>query len=531
MSKIKLTGSNSGYVEIDSAADAGNLTLTLPTAGTALLSNAGNVFSGITTTGQLDINGSIDVSSTSVFNDDLTLTGASYNVLWDKSDNQLEFGDNAKLSFGSSSDLQIFHDGSNDHILSSGTGSLLIKGDAINLGSASGEYYVRAFENADVQIRYNNSTKIQTTNTGAVVTGICTATSFSGSGEGLTRTTQLSHRRMNVNGAMAIAQKGTSVTGNADNGYPLCTDMVNYRRTGAWSGTTWTVSQNSQTPSTLSPFKYFTRWTQAGTVQNAPNDTSTSLQYKIEGQDMAHASWGTSDAKQCTLSFYVRCSQTGTFCVWTHSTDRHYVFEYTISAANTWQRVTHTYTAPVNGQFSTDNNAGIVFHFIIAAHAASGSYGGATTNTWSADGKRWTSNQSTAMSANAGATWDITGIQFEIGDIATPFEHRSFEEELRRCQRYYEGIIMGTGTALFRTWTNTAGSPTNVSNAEYHYKVEKRVTPTWSLEGNATWYPSGTSGMSAYPSTSTCLFQRNDTTHQFLADGVGDLCGSFRAEL
>ena len=107
MSKIKLTGSNSGYVEISSAADAGNLTLQLPTAGTALLSNAGNVFSGITTTGQLDINGSIDVSSTSVFNDDVTFTGASYNVLWDKSDNQLEFGDNAKLSFGASSDLQL----------------------------------------------------------------------------------------------------------------------------------------------------------------------------------------------------------------------------------------------------------------------------------------------------------------------------------------------------------------------------------------------------------------------------------------
>ena len=116
MSKIKLTGSNSGYVEIDSAADAGNLTLTLPTSGTALLSNAGNVFSGITTTGQLDINGSIDVSSTSVFNDDLTLTGASYNVLWDKSDNQLEFGDSAKLSFGGSSDLQIFHDGTYSYI-------------------------------------------------------------------------------------------------------------------------------------------------------------------------------------------------------------------------------------------------------------------------------------------------------------------------------------------------------------------------------------------------------------------------------
>ena len=127
MSKIKLTGSNSGYVEIDSAADAGNLTLSLPTSGTRLLSNTDNVFSGITTTGQLDINGSIDVSSTSVFNDDLTLTGASYNVVWDKSDNQLEFGDDAKLSFGAAPDSQFWHDGNNTYIHHSGTGDLIAR--------------------------------------------------------------------------------------------------------------------------------------------------------------------------------------------------------------------------------------------------------------------------------------------------------------------------------------------------------------------------------------------------------------------
>ena len=121
MSKIKLTGSNSGYVEIDSAADAGNLTLTLPTSGVRLLSNTDNVFSGITTTAELDINGKIDVSTDIVggrnlkvtgittLSDDLTLTGASYNALWDKSDNQLEFGDNAKISFGTDSDLQLWH--------------------------------------------------------------------------------------------------------------------------------------------------------------------------------------------------------------------------------------------------------------------------------------------------------------------------------------------------------------------------------------------------------------------------------------
>ena len=97
MSKIKLTGSNSGYVEISSAADAGNLTLALPTSGTALLSNADNVFSGITTFTGLNIT------------DDVTFNGGSYDVLWDASDNQLEFGDNAKLSFGTSSDFQLYH--------------------------------------------------------------------------------------------------------------------------------------------------------------------------------------------------------------------------------------------------------------------------------------------------------------------------------------------------------------------------------------------------------------------------------------
>ena len=118
-------------------------------------------------------------------------------------------------------------------------------------------------------IRHNSATSDAIT---TAADGTCTAklTDVGGS--------QLSNRRINVNGAMTISQKGTSVSGNADNGYPLVTDMVNYRRTGGWSGTTWTVSNIAQTPTTLSPFTNFTRWTQAGTVQNAPNDTSTKLQ-------------------------------------------------------------------------------------------------------------------------------------------------------------------------------------------------------------------------------------------------------------
>ena len=95
--------------------------------------------------------------------------------------NQINLEDDKYLKLGTGNDLQFYHLASdnNSYIKETGSGSLMIQGDVVNIGSpTSGEYYIRAFENADVQIRYNNSTKIQTTNTGAVVTGICTATTF-----------------------------------------------------------------------------------------------------------------------------------------------------------------------------------------------------------------------------------------------------------------------------------------------------------------------------------------------------------------
>ena len=151
--------------------------------------------------------------------------------------------------------------------------------------------------------------------------------------------------------------------------------------------------------------------------------------------------------------------------------------------------------------------------------------GTAAANSWHA-GNYWsTTNQVNGMD-NTDNNFLITGVQLEVGP-ATEFEHRFYGDELLRCQRYYEGVIMGTGTAIFRTWTNQ----TNVTNFEYNYKVEKRASPTFSLEGNGTWHPGGDSGMSAYPSTSVCLFQRNDETGQYLTDSNGDLCCSFSSEL
>ena len=170
MSKVRLTGSNSGYVEIAAVADAGNLSFTMPTGGTALIGNGDNVYTGITT-----------------FNNDVIFDGATagYDVVWDRSDNQLEFATNAKASFGDA--MQIYHDGNNSLIQDSGAGHVQVRSGTFTIAN-SGITKTSAIFNSGSgqQLNFNNNQKFITTNTGVVVSGICTATSFSGDGSNLT---------------------------------------------------------------------------------------------------------------------------------------------------------------------------------------------------------------------------------------------------------------------------------------------------------------------------------------------------------
>ena len=431
MSKIKLTGSNSGYVEIDSAADAGNLTLTLPTSGVRLLSNTDNVFSGITTTGQLDINGSIDVSSTSVFNDDVTFTGGSYNVVWDKSDNALEFGDNAVIKIGSSGDLELFHDGNNSYIKEVGTGALYIRGSEIQLQSVAGEQMIGAFTDGGVTIRYDNSIKLATTQTGVNITGICTATSFSGDGSSLTNlSTPLGNRNMIINGAAMISQRlGTNTYNltNVSSWYPV-------DRYPCWSvgGGTLTIQQSADAPSGFQNSIMFTVNT-ADTDALSQNGTYYIMQQRIEGYDTRRLNMGQSNAQSSTLSFWVKSDVTGTYCVMfnNHAQNRCYTKEFTVNSADTWEYKTLTYPGDTTGTWVHDSSgSGVQLNWCLASGA---NYQG-TANQWNTSWKDHTSNQVNFM-ATSGNKIRFTGIQLEKGTTATEFEHRDYGEELARCQR------------------------------------------------------------------------------------------------
>tara|TARA_B100001057_G_scaffold423637_1_gene445891 strand:+ start:1057 stop:2772 length:1716 start_codon:yes stop_codon:yes gene_type:complete len=451
MSKIKLTGSNSGYVEIDSAADAGNLTLTLPTSGVRLLSNTDNVFSGITTTGELDINGKIDVSTdaviarnlsvggitthtgTTTLSDDVTFTGGSYNVLWDKSDNQLEFGTNAKLSFGASSDLQIHRSGTHSYIKNS-SNTLVFNSDAISLTNYAGNSNrIVTAASGEVKLYYSDSVKLETTNTGAIVTGICTATSFSGSGENLTYTSQLSHRNLVINGNMRIAQRATS---SGSSGYKTV-DRFKMSAGGANAALTQAqVGLSGSTPETEGHL-YAYRILNSG--QNANTQGYVNIQYSFEAQDIVSSGWNyKSPSSYITLSFWVRVSVAQTYLMNIHTNDGTIKeYNWLISpSVNTWTKITKTIPGNSGITINNDNGNGMTIYWnpYLGSHYTSGS----TVDQWvTHSGYTSRPDMGTGWWTTSNSTFQITGVQLEVGQQATPFEHRRYDDHLFACQRYY----------------------------------------------------------------------------------------------
>ena len=164
---------------------------------------------GIVTTTQIDLNGSIDVSSTSVFNDDVTFTGAAANITFDKSADDLIFNDNAKAAFGTSSDLIIFHDGTLSKIQNSSSGQLELVSNDIDLRSSTGdEHYFTAQVGGAATVFYDNSVRIATSPSGADVTGTLNVTGISTFGG-----------QVNLNGDVNLGNASSdtiTVTGHVD---------------------------------------------------------------------------------------------------------------------------------------------------------------------------------------------------------------------------------------------------------------------------------------------------------------------------
>jgi hypothetical protein len=244
-------------------------------------------------------------------------------------------------------------------------------------------------------------------------------------------------RNLIINGAMQVAQRGT-VSFNDANGYGGPDRFM------AWvNGTTGTVnvSQSNNAPDGFSN-SYRIETTSAGNF-------SAGGSYQIwgqlfEGQNLQGLAFGTSSAKTVTASFWVRSSQTGIMNIEfrNNSASKHNISQYTINSANTWEYKTITFTGDTVSGFANSNALG--------AYLIHWGKSGSSYNTGTAPTSGWVSLSSTNFAAGAtldyisgvGRYIEFTGIQFEVGDTATPFEHRSYGEELALCQRYFQRKVV-----------------------------------------------------------------------------------------
>jgi len=238
-------------------------------------------------------------------------------------------------------------------------------------------------------------------------------------------TPNLGRRNLIINGAMRIAQRGTGAF-TANSSFPVdrwniisnATDFTTTQDSAVPTGEGFTNSIKIQPTATKSP----------------SGSTYSRIGYSIEGYDGVGLCWGTSGAKSATISFWVKSSVTGTYslCVKNGAANKSIVQDYTISVADTWEYKTITIPPETSGTWDSVNGR---FAYIDIWLAGQGSQT-STTGSWISSNANMSNNQVNFFSSTSN-TFNITGFQFEVGSVATEFEHRSYGEELSLCQRYY----------------------------------------------------------------------------------------------
>jgi hypothetical protein len=254
--------------------------------------------------------------------------------------------------------------------------------------------------------------------------------------------TALSNRNIIINGAMQVAQRGTSATvgpNGTGEGYTVVDRFQNSLNGSVVS----TFTQSTDGPSGFGNSAKI----EITTADSSLGSTEFwNFRYSAEGQDLQSIAKGTSDAKAITLSFYVKSNKTGTYTVELEDTDndRLNALAYTVDSANTWERKSLTFNADTTGEFTNDNNLSLRINFWLCSGSQ---YQGGTfyNGTWGSnvDANRVHSSQ-VNLGDTVGNEWYITGIQLEVGEQATPFEHRSFGDELNRCLRYFEKVYLNS---------------------------------------------------------------------------------------
>ena len=295
------------------------------------------------------------------------------------------------------------------------------------------------------------------------------------------------NRNLIINGAMQVAQRGTSSTVN-DYG-TVDRFELNYGGTDEAPTQSQVDVASGTTPYTLG-FRKAYKATNGNQTSGAGTGDYMFMRTRFEAQDIANSGWNyLSSSSYITLSFWVKCSVAQTFPIRMSTSDgtlQNYSFQYTISSADTWQKVTHS--IPGNSNLTFDNNANLgltlFWDLFRGTDFTDNSF---TNNAWAAfSSSSRSKDQTSTWYTTNDATFEITGVQLEVGSVATDFEHRSFGQELALCQRYYyvfaDARDSGSTTQLATGFAYHSGQV----EATIHYPV-MRAAPSL-VQGTGTNY-------------------------------------------
>ena len=285
--------------------------------------------------------------------------------------------------------------------------------------------------------------------------------------------TALSNRNLIINGAMNVAQRGTSST---TSGLETVDRFFNTFGTAAV-----TQTQDSTVPSGEG---FSHSYKQECTTASSATGAFFGISYHVEAQDIRNSGWDyTSPNSSVTLSFYARSSVAGTYMASLRTDDGtayNIASQYTLEA-NTWKRVILTF--PGNSNLTINNDTGIGLKVFPMLELGSDYTAGSSFDAWAAhSGSAQSPDANILFHDTANATFFVTGIQLEVGEQATPFEHRSFGDELRRCQRYYQRIT-ATGGSNHYVGTLQAYDSSNVFGLIAQYIEPLRTKPTVGQSG------------------------------------------------
>jgi len=305
----------------------------------------------------------------------------------------------------------------------------------------------------------------------------------------------LGRRNLIINGAMQVAQRGTSFTGVEAPAYHL--DRWRSHISGVASKGICTITQDSDAPSGF-----------AECIKVAVTTADTSLdawaeygiQQKFEGQDLQRLCKGTSSTKEVTISFWVKSSLTGTYILEMMDDDnssRHINASYTINTSNTWEYKSITFAGDTAGVLDNDNAKSMTVSWFLAG--GSNFQGGGLQTSWG--GLVQTKRQVGQVNffANNGNTFQLTACQMEVGDTATEFEHRSYAEELTSCQRYYQKI----GAVARVSFGAAVAHTTTAVFCPVRFMTTMRTTPSQSHNGSENFYVTGSNQNQSPPSGQT----------------------------